>query len=82
MCVPNELGSFGMLFFFDQQAAKHGDESQNRGNRESRLIISIMIEKQAATVSGVFSIIGLPFLNYDGKIGKYAPKTLINYEGE
>ena len=44
--------------------------------------VAIMIEKQGAQVAGIFSIIGLPFLNYMDKIKQYAPKTLINYEGE
>jgi adenine phosphoribosyltransferase len=41
-----------------------------------------MIERVGASVAGIFSIIGLPFLNYDEKIGKYNPKTLINYHSE
>lgn len=41
-----------------------------------------LVEKQDAEVAGVFSIIGLPFLNYDAKIGKYNPITLINYDSE
>ncbi len=41
-----------------------------------------MIEKVGASVAGIFSIIGLPFLNYHEKIGKYDPKTLINYHSE
>lgn len=41
-----------------------------------------MIERVGASVAGIFSIIGLPFLNYNEKIGKYNPKTLINYHSE
>jgi len=44
--------------------------------------VAKMIERQGAEVAGIFSIIGLPFLNYSKKIDKYDPKTLINYEGE
>ena len=41
-----------------------------------------MIERVGAHVAGIFSIVGLPFLNYDQRIGKYNPKTLINYHSE
>lgn len=41
-----------------------------------------MVESVGAHVAGIFSIIGLPFLNYDEKIGRYEPKTLINYSSE
>ncbi len=41
-----------------------------------------LVERQDAKVAGIFSIIGLPFLNYDAKIGKYNPITLINYDSE
>ncbi len=44
--------------------------------------VAKMIEKQGGKVAGIFSIIGLPFLNYDKKIGKYNPKVLISYHGE
>lgn len=44
--------------------------------------VADMIEKAGASVAGIFSIIGLPFLNYHEKIGKYDPKTLINYHNE
>ncbi|MBD3393771.1 MAG: adenine phosphoribosyltransferase [Chitinivibrionales bacterium] len=44
--------------------------------------VAKMIEKQGATVAGIFAIIGLPFLKYGDKIGKYNPKTLIEYHGE
>ncbi|NLG16191.1 MAG: adenine phosphoribosyltransferase [Fibrobacter sp.] len=41
-----------------------------------------MIESVGAQVAGIFGVIGLPFLNYDAKIGRYNPKTLINYHSE
>ena len=41
-----------------------------------------MVEEQGAEVAGIFSIIGLTFLNYTEKIGDYNPVTLINYAGE
>lgn len=41
-----------------------------------------MVEKQGGSVAGIFSIIGLPFLNYMEKIGRYRPLTLIDYHGE
>ena len=44
--------------------------------------VAKMIEHQNATVAGIFSIIGLPFLNYMEKISKYNPVTLIDYHGE
>lgn len=44
--------------------------------------VAIMVERQGAEVAGIFSIIGLPFLNYMEKIEKYSPKTLIDYHGE
>lgn len=44
--------------------------------------VAKMVERQNATVAGIFSIIGLPFLNYTEKIGKYNPITLINYQSE
>jgi adenine phosphoribosyltransferase len=44
--------------------------------------VAKMIERQDATVAGVFSIIGLPFLTYKEKIGKYQPHTLVDYHGE
>ena len=44
--------------------------------------VAKMIERQDASVAGVFSIVGLPFLQYFAKIGKYDPKTLIDYHGE
>jgi adenine phosphoribosyltransferase len=44
--------------------------------------VALMIESVDAEVAGIFSVIGLPFLNYEKKVGKYNPKTLINYHGE
>lgn len=44
--------------------------------------VASMVEKVGAHVAGIFSIIGLPFLNYQNKIGKYNPVTLINYQSE
>lgn len=44
--------------------------------------VAAMIESVGAHVAGIFGIIGLPFLNYEQKIGKYNPKTLIHYHSE
>jgi len=44
--------------------------------------VAAMVEHQGAEVAGIFSIIGLPFLNYMEKIEKYHPVTLIDYQGE
>jgi adenine phosphoribosyltransferase len=44
--------------------------------------VAKMVERKGSSVAGIFGIIGLPFLNYKEKIGKYNPKTLINYQGE
>ena len=44
--------------------------------------VAAMVEHQGAEVAGIFSIIGLPFLNYMEKIEKYHPITLIDYQGE
>ncbi len=44
--------------------------------------VAKMVEHQNSKVAGIFSIIGLPFLNYKEKIGKYNPVTLIDYHGE
>ena len=41
-----------------------------------------MVEHQGGKVAGIFSIIGLPFLNYMEKIAQYNPKTLIDFQGE
>jgi adenine phosphoribosyltransferase len=44
--------------------------------------VAKMIERQGGIVAGIFSIIGLPFLNYKEKVGKYNPITLVDYHGE
>jgi len=44
--------------------------------------VARMIEGRGGEVAGIFSIIGLPFLKYEEKIGRYNPKTLINYDCE
>ena len=44
--------------------------------------VASMIERQNAHVAGIFGIIGLPFLQYDKKIGKYNPQTLVDFHGE
>jgi adenine phosphoribosyltransferase len=44
--------------------------------------VAKMVKRASGTVAGVFSIIGLPFLNYAAKIGQYNPVTLIDYHGE
>ncbi|MCU0608963.1 MAG: adenine phosphoribosyltransferase [Chitinispirillaceae bacterium] len=44
--------------------------------------VAKMVERQGSAVAGIFGVIGLPFLKYAGKIGKYSPKTLIDYHGE
>lgn len=44
--------------------------------------VAKMVECRNAAVAGIFSIIGLVFLNYMDKIGKYDPVTLIDYQGE
>ena len=41
-----------------------------------------MVEEAEGTVAGIFGIIGLPFLKYEEKLGRYGPVTLIDYEGE
>jgi adenine phosphoribosyltransferase len=41
-----------------------------------------IIEKMGSKVTGVFGVIGLPFLNYEKVIGKYNVQTLINYQSE
>lgn len=41
-----------------------------------------MVERLGAEVAGIFSIIGLPFLGYADKIGKYKTVTLQDYHGE
>jgi adenine phosphoribosyltransferase len=44
--------------------------------------VASMIKRQKGIVAGVFSIIGLPFLNYNTKVGQYNPITLINFQSE
>jgi adenine phosphoribosyltransferase len=44
--------------------------------------VANMVERQHAEVAGIFGIIGLPFLGYAEKIGRYRTVTLINYHGE
>ena len=44
--------------------------------------VAKMVERHGATVAGIFGIIGLPFLGYEEKIGRYRPRTLIQYHGE
>ena len=44
--------------------------------------VAKMVERQGSRVAGIFGIIGLPFLKYGEKIGKYNPRTLIDYAGE
>lgn len=44
--------------------------------------VTKMVERQGAKVAGIFGIIGLPFLGYAKKIGKYGPRTLVEYDGE
>ncbi len=41
-----------------------------------------LIEKLQANVSGIFGVIGLPFLNYEKFLSGYEVKTLINYQSE
>ena len=44
--------------------------------------VAKMVERQGSRVAGIFGIIGLPFLNYAGRIGNYNPRTLIDYHNE
>jgi len=44
--------------------------------------VALMIEKAGAEVAGIFGVIGLPFLKFNDKIGRYNPVTLIDYHGE
>ncbi|MFP4415703.1 MAG: adenine phosphoribosyltransferase [Fibrobacterota bacterium] len=44
--------------------------------------VAKMIQRRKGEVVGVFSIIGLPFLNYREKVGQYNPHTLIDYYAE
>jgi adenine phosphoribosyltransferase len=44
--------------------------------------VAKMVERQGGKVEGIFGIIGLPFLGYEKKIGKYNPRTLVEYNCE
>jgi len=44
--------------------------------------VAAMIEGKGGEIAGIFSIIGLPFLGYKDKVGKYNPITLIDYDSE
>ncbi len=44
--------------------------------------ITKIIESRNKTVAGIYSVIGLPFLNYEKKIGKYDVRTIVNYDSE
>lgn len=44
--------------------------------------VSRMVERQGAKVEGIFGIIGLPFLGYAKKIGKYNTRVLVEYNCE
>jgi adenine phosphoribosyltransferase len=44
--------------------------------------VAKMVERQGAKVEGIFGIIGLPFLGYEKKIGKYNPRVLVEYNCE
>ncbi|MCL1946721.1 MAG: adenine phosphoribosyltransferase [Chitinivibrionia bacterium] len=44
--------------------------------------VAKMVERSGSKVAGVFSIISLPFLGYEKKIGKYKTVTLQEYHGE
>lgn len=41
-----------------------------------------MLELKGVKVNHIFSVVGLPFLNYEETLKKYAVKTLINYDSE
>jgi adenine phosphoribosyltransferase len=41
-----------------------------------------IIKEAHAEVVGIFGVVGLPFLNYDGPLSDYKVTTLINYESE
>lgn len=41
-----------------------------------------LLESHGANIAGVFSVIGLPFLNYNEVLKDYEVNTLINYETE
>ena len=44
--------------------------------------VAKMVKRQNSEVCGVFSIIGLPFLEYNRKLEGITVSTLINYDGE
>jgi adenine phosphoribosyltransferase len=44
--------------------------------------VAQMIEGRGGEVVGIFSIIGLPVLKYEEKVGRYNPKALITYDCE
>jgi adenine phosphoribosyltransferase len=44
--------------------------------------VAKMVEKSGSKVAGVFSIISLPFLGFNKKIGKYKTIVLQEYHGE
>lgn len=44
--------------------------------------VAKIVERQGSKVAGIFGIIGLPFLKYKEKVGKYNPRTLIDYNKE
>ncbi len=44
--------------------------------------VANMVKRRNGIIAGVFSIIGLPFLNYTAKIGRYHPITLIEFKSE
>jgi adenine phosphoribosyltransferase len=41
-----------------------------------------LLEEGGATVAGIFSVVGLPFLNYEKVLAGYPVQTLIQYWGE
>jgi len=44
--------------------------------------IAQMVEENDKKISGIFSVIGLPFLDYGESLHSYDVKTLINYDSE
>ncbi len=44
--------------------------------------VAKMVKRQGSNVAGVFSIIGLPFLNFQDKLPGVKVTTLIDYQGE
>lgn len=44
--------------------------------------VAKMVNRQGSEVAGVFSIIGLPFLNYADKLPGIDVTTLVDYQGE